>query len=156
MTSQYLYFSSCKIINIDKINLTVPKIIFYLKANKETPKFYPKHNILKGKAEFIFTISFDSVDNNINYKKELHSIFNQNITDLKNIKKLKKYNISILAFFDTENSVISDCFGIGKENEICNFFNTENTDNKNLARMVYLEHQLFDCKKSEIDKFVKI
>ena len=156
MKPQYLYFPSCKIVNINKINLTFPKIIFYLKANTNTPYFYPKHAILKGKAEFIFTINIDEVDNNSNYKKELHLIFNQHITDLKNIKKLKKKNIGLLAFFNPEHSIICDCFGIGQENKSCNFFNNENTDNKNLARMVYLEHNLLEGTNKQNDKLVKI
>jgi hypothetical protein len=139
--NKYLYFPSCKIIKLDK-NILTNKVILYIKSKLDTPNFYPQHPVLKGKAEFLYTIEIEEVENNSVYQREITEIFGGNITRIKSLAKFKKTPLSALIFFDDQANIILDCFAIGKENETCSFFNSMDPAKKELSRLTTLEYKL--------------
>lgn len=153
--NKYLYIPSCKIIRLDK-NILTNKIILYIRSKLDTPVFYPQHPVLKGKAEFLYTIEAEEVDNNSVYQREITEIFGSNIIILKNLVKFKKTPLSALIFFDDTAKTILDCFGIGRENEICTFFNSMDPAKKELSRLTALEYKLPAKKYINEHKPVKI
>lgn len=153
--NQYLYFPSCTIVKKDR-NILTNKIIFYLKSKIETPKNYPNHPVLKGKAQFIYTIDIDSVDNNSVYQREINEIFEVPFLKFKSSTKFKNTPLSALIFFNANANIILDCFGIGKENEICSFFNSMDPAKKELSKMTTLEYKLVPKKNLPKDNLIKI
>ena len=159
MKSQYLYFPHCKIADADLINTSEQKIVLYIKSKDITPKFYPSHNVLKGKVDLFFKFELNQSINNFDNLEAMKIIFGPEYikSSFKKIKSLKKKEISTLCFFNPENEVICDCVGLGEPNQLASFFNLENLqDIKKVSQMIFLDYQLQIFKTDEYSKRIKI
>lgn len=132
----YLYFPQCKISRVDHI-LGSDTFTFFIKSLKNSPKHYPQHFMLEGKADFFFKL------NNLSYDKLFSTIFGH-ILSPTNLPSFQNKKVSVLAYFDPDAKIKLQCIGIGIAGEIPILFNDVFyiDDCKQLAQTAFFHYEL--------------
>lgn len=144
--NNFLYFPECKIIKANYVPHASGRfhsISLYIKSLNTTPKHYPQHPLLSGKADFYFGLEID--DKWVNeFRNDYYKLFNQFISDP--VNKLIKQKISLVTNFSPDSKDTKlDTIGIGLPNGeilLYNFILTkqEITTIYNVSQMNYLVH----------------
>lgn len=120
MTQEYLYFPECKIVKAQLVPKSNLVISFYIKSLKNTPKHYPNHPLLDGKAEFYFGLEL--TDNfKDGHKHHYFDLFSQSITE--SVNKLIGKKLSTLILFNPHGDKKLDTIGLGKVNDKISLYN---------------------------------
>lgn len=129
---KYLYFPRCKITRCDSLGENnLNHFTLFIKSLEKTPKHYPEHYMLEGKADFFFKLNtfysnnkqFNKLVWDTKYKDRFKSIFG-NTPDLIKPKECLKKEICVLAVFNPESEITLQTIGIGLINEEPTLFNT--------------------------------
>lgn len=141
----YWYYPECKIMRANQIPSSDLHFTLYLKSLNKTPKHFPKHPLLKGIPDFVFSQKISGISNKMIRPDQFNAIFNDSMitSDTLNSSKLIGQKVSLIIFLDEETQKIETC-AIGKSHNICSYFNNSLSDADNLiwARRIKLESEL--------------
>lgn len=151
--NNYLYFPQCKIVKADNV-FGYKRCTFAIKSLKITPKHYPEHFMLKGKADFFFKLDYGGIANEVLLSEAFKKIVGKEIS-LSNVAKTIGKELSVLAYFEPNNEIILECIGIGLPNETpCLFSSGSYEENLAYAKIAVLNSKL--AKKKDDEKKRKI
>lgn len=140
----YLYFPKCKITRADYIpGYNSKSCTLLIRSLQNTPKHYPKHFMLTGKPDFFFKINATGITWPILHGDSFRSIFGKDI-DIEHIHKAIGLEVSVIAYFNPEEEVKLECFGLGSVlQEPVLFSNSKPLEeNKAFVKIAMLGYQL--------------
>lgn len=141
----YWYYPECKIMRANQIPSSDLHFTLYLKSLSKTPKYFPKHPLLKGIPDFVFSHKISGISNKVLKPEQFNALFNDTMiaSNTLSSSKLIGQKLSLIIFLDEDTQKIETC-AIGKIHQICSYFNNSLSDADNLvwARMIKLESEL--------------
>lgn len=146
----YLYFPECKITRSYFIPTNTSVISMHIKSLQNTPKHYPQHPILSGKAEFYFGLEIKDSFYDVLAQK-YYKLFEVFLKDPPS--KIVSSKVSLITRFSPNEQIKLNTIGIGEPQGKITLFNSHLDEEE--IEQIYFSAKLNHSLPSKENKAIK-